>query len=38
MNFTAMEFVCFFPVVLVLYRLLPPRWRWAELLAASYFF
>lgn len=38
MNFTAMEFVCFFPVVLALYRLLPPRWRWAELLAASYFF
>ena len=38
MNFTAMEFVCFFPVVLMLYRLLPPRWRWAELLAASYFF
>ncbi len=38
MNFTAMEFVLFFPLVLVLYRLLPPRWRWAELLAASYFF
>ena len=38
MNFTTLEFVLFFPLVLALYRLLPPRWRWAELLAASYCF
>ena len=38
MNFTAAEFVVFFPLVLLLYRLLPLRLRWVELLAASYFF
>lgn len=38
MNFTTLEFVLFFPLVLGLFRLLPPRWRWAALLAASYWF
>lgn len=38
MNFTTVEFVLFFPLVLVFFRLLPSRWRWAELLAASYCF
>lgn len=35
MNFTAPAFVLGFPFVLMLHWLLPPRWRWALLLAAS---
>lgn len=33
-----MDFLIFFPVVTLGYFLLPQRWRWAFLLAASYFF
>lgn len=38
MNFTAPVFLLFFPLVALAYRLLPPRMRWALLLAASYCF
>jgi len=38
MNFISQEFLLFFPLVLVLHRLLPPRWRWVLLLSASYLF
>lgn len=38
MNFTSPEFLCFFPLVLLLYWLLPHRFRWVLLLIASYLF
>ena len=38
MNFTSLEFLVFFPVVLFLYWRLPGRFRWALMLGASYFF
>ncbi len=38
MTFNSLGFLIFFPVVAVLYFLLPHRFRWAMLLAASYFF
>jgi D-alanyl-lipoteichoic acid acyltransferase DltB (MBOAT superfamily) len=38
MNFTSPEFLLFFPIVLILYRHLPGRFRWVILLAASYLF
>ena len=38
MSFTAPEFLLFLAVVLILYRVVPRRWRWAVLLPASYFF
>jgi D-alanyl-lipoteichoic acid acyltransferase DltB (MBOAT superfamily) len=38
MNFVSVEFLLFFPVVLVLYWLLPFKYRWVLLLAASYIF
>lgn len=38
MNFTSLEFVVFFPVVLIIYWLMPGRGRWLFLLAASYLF
>ena len=38
MSFTAPEFLLFLAVVLLLYRALPGRFRWAVLLPASYFF
>jgi D-alanyl-lipoteichoic acid acyltransferase DltB (MBOAT superfamily) len=38
MNFVSLEFLLFFPLVLLLYWLLPFRFRWILLLAASYFF
>ena len=38
MNFVSIEFLLFFPLVLLLYWLLPARYRWILLLAASYFF
>lgn len=38
MNFNSLAFLIYFPVVTVLYFLLPQRWRWAWLLAASYYF
>ncbi len=38
MLFNSWQFALFFPIVAVLYFLLPYRWRWALLLVASYFF
>ena len=38
MNFNSLEFLVFFPVVFVLHWLLPHRFRWALLLAASWLF
>ena len=38
MLFNSWQFVVFFPVVVCLYFSLPHRFRWALLLAASYFF
>lgn len=38
MLFNTIEFMLFFPLVTALYYLLPHRWRWMMLLAASCFF
>ena len=38
MSFTSPGFLLFFAMVLILYRAVPQRWRWAVLLPASYFF
>ncbi|MDO4306622.1 MAG: MBOAT family O-acyltransferase [Eubacteriales bacterium] len=38
MNFISLEFLCFFPIVLLGYWILPGRFRWILLLAASFFF
>lgn len=38
MLFNSVEYLIFFPVVVALYFALPGKWRWAFLLAASYFF
>jgi D-alanyl-lipoteichoic acid acyltransferase DltB (MBOAT superfamily) len=38
MVFNSIEFLIFFPVVLLLYFLLPQKLRWIMLLAASYYF
>lgn len=38
MNFTSLEFIIFFPVVLILYWAMPGHRRWVLLLAASYLF
>ncbi len=38
MLFNTIEFLLFFPTVTVLFYLLPHRWRWLMLLAASCFF
>lgn len=38
MLFSSWQFAIFFPTVVLLYFLSPYRWRWALLLAASYFF
>ncbi len=38
MVFNSFAFLIFFPIVLILYRVLPKRVRWVMLLAASYFF
>lgn len=38
MLFNSLEFVLFLPLVVGLYFLTPFRWRWALLLAASYYF
>jgi alginate O-acetyltransferase complex protein AlgI len=37
MVFTSFNFLIFFPVVVILYYLTPVKYRWALLLAASYF-
>ena len=38
MSFNSIEFALFFPIVVGLYFLLPHRFRWLLLLAASCFF
>lgn len=38
MTFNSIEFLIFFPVVTILFFLLPHRFRWMMLLAASYYF
>ncbi|NNC95046.1 MAG: MBOAT family protein [Chitinophagales bacterium] len=38
MLFNSIHFVLFFPVVVVLYFLIKPKYRWILLLAASYYF
>src|SRR5437868_9926712 len=38
MLFNSLHFLIFYVVVLVVYFGMPPRWRWALLLAASYYF
>lgn len=38
MLFNTIEFIIFLPVVVILYYLIAPRYRWILLLAASYYF
>ena len=38
MNFTSAEFLLFFPIVLIVFRVLPPKTRWILLLSASWAF
>lgn len=38
MLFNSIHFICFFPALICIYFLCPARWRWALLLAASYYF
>lgn len=38
MNFNSLHYLLFLPVVLLVFRLLPHRFRWILLLAASYYF
>lgn len=38
MNFNSLHFLLFFPVVLVIYWILPAKVRWIWLLASSYYF
>ena len=38
MNFTSLEFITFFPAILILYWIMPGHRRWILLLAASYLF
>lgn len=38
MLFNSVKFAVFFPLVVILYYSIPQRWRWAMLLAASYYF
>lgn len=38
MVFNSFSFLVFFPIVLLLYRIVPKKLRWAMLLAASYYF
>lgn len=38
MLFNSTQFLLFFPLVVLLYYITPFRWRWALLLAASYYF
>lgn len=38
MLFNSLSFLIFLPAVLLLYRLLPKKYRWAMLLVASYYF
>ena len=38
MTFNSFEFLLFYPIVALLYFVLPKRFRWVMLLAASYYF
>lgn len=38
MNFNSWQFLLFLPVVVLVYWVLPAKWRWVWLLLASYFF
>ena len=38
MLFNSIHFILFFPIVVLLYFTIPPRWRWVLLLLASYYF
>lgn len=38
MVFNSFAFLIFFPIVLLLYRILPLKWRWVMLLIFSYYF
>lgn len=38
MNFNSLTFLIFYPIVLLLYFILPLKYRWVMLLAASYYF
>lgn len=38
MNFTSAEFLCFFPIICIVYHYLPQKKLWMWLLAASFFF
>lgn len=38
MNFNSLSFLIFYPIVLILYFVLPLKFRWVMLLAASYYF
>ena len=38
MVFNSLQFLIFFPIVLILYRILPLKFRWPMLLIASYYF
>ena len=38
MIFNSFAFLIFYPVVLLLYFVLPQKWRWLMLLVASYYF
>lgn len=38
MLFNSLEFICFFPLVSIIYFAVPHKYRWIILLAASYFF
>ena len=38
MLFNSIEFLIFFPIVTLLFYLMPHKWRWLLLLAASCFF
>lgn len=38
MLFNSLHFLVFFPIVVIVYFSLPHKWRWAMLLAASYYF
>ncbi len=38
MSFTSFNFLVFFPIVIIIYFLLPQKYRWLFLLVASYFF
>src|SRR5580692_8018069 len=38
MSFTSIHFLIFFPIVTILYFILPFRFRWSLLIVASYYF